>query len=186
MNILVSPLPKTVDVAGASVAIRSGYRTGIQVARTADANLSDIIKASVILRLYFGEQVPDDTAAAFEAAMWFLRCGEDADAPSRRPGRLLDWDHDAGMILADFLREYGIDLASPATQMHWWAFLAYFRNLSNKSETKTAIYYRSGNRPRGIKGDEAKRYDEMRRMYALPPRTAAEAVADEAAKWGDA
>jgi hypothetical protein len=96
----------------------------------------------------------------------------------------MDWDHDAGRILADFRREYGIDLADPATQMHWWTFRAYLDGLSSDSEIKRAMYYRSA-KPKGLKGEDAKRFAEMKRWYALPPRTRAEVAARDAEVWGD-
>jgi hypothetical protein len=184
MNILVSPLPRAVPVGGTSVPLKTGYRTGIQVVRVAESTLSDALKAGAILRLYFGDRVPEDTAAALEAAMDFHRLGE--EPPRRRSRRLLDWDHDAGMILADFRREYGIDLADEGTQMHWWVFMAYFANLSNDSETKTAMYYRNTPRPRDLAGADAKRFGALKKAYALPPRDAAVAAAKDAERWGDA
>jgi hypothetical protein len=185
VNILVSPLPREVRVGETSVPIRVGYRTGIQVARLADSRLDARLIAAQVLSLYFGEHIPADTEAALEAAMSFHRCGR--PVPKKSVGsdtRALDWDHDAGTILADFRREYGIDLADEQTRMHWWAFSAYFDNLSADSEIKRAIYYRTA-RPKGLKGEEAKHFADMRRAYALPARTDEELEAHEAAFWGD-
>lgn len=186
MNILASPLPATVRIGEADVSLRTGYRVGIQVARAIDSGLSQAIIAGAILRLYYGDAVPADADAAIIAAMEFHRCGTPAPKPSRaRPKRLLDWDHDAGMILADFRREYAVDLADAATRMHWWAFMAYFDNLSADSEVKRAMYYRYASRPRDMTKGEAKRFHELKRAYALPPRTVTEAEAREAELWGD-
>lgn len=184
MNILASPLPATVEIGGASVTLKTGYRTGIQVARTADSELPDDLVAGTILRLYFGRAVPLDRTGALLAAMEFHRCGANP-AEGKAPKRVLDWDHDAGMILADFRREYGIDLADPATKVHWWVFMAYFTNLSTDSQTKQAIYYRTTRRPSELKGQDAKRFDALKKAYALPPRTVEDALAREAAMWGD-
>lgn len=183
MNILASPLPRAVDIGGASVPIKSGYRTGIQVVRVAESPLSEALKAGAILRLYFGDAVPQPTAEALDAAMTFHRSGE--DPPKRKSRRLFDWDYDAGMLLADFRREYGIDLADPATRMHWWAFMAYFNNLSSASETKTAMYYRNTPKPRDLTGSDAKRFSTLKKAYALPARDASLAAAREAERWGD-
>jgi hypothetical protein len=183
VNILVSPLPEAVRIGETSVPIRSGYRTGIQVARAADADLPERIIAGVLLRLYYHD-VPADTVEAIERAMEFHRCGRPADTGNRGK-RLIDWDHDAGMILADFRREYGIDLAHPETRMHWWVFMAYFGNLSASSETKTAMYYRDASKPQGLKGEDAKRFTRMKKAYALPARTLDDAIARDSALWGD-
>lgn len=184
MNLLASPLPNSVRIGEASVPIKTGYRVGIQVARTADSGQPGDLISGVLLRLYFGADVPGDTIGALDAAMEFHRCGQPPTA-SRRAKRVFDWDHDAGMLLADFRREYGIDLADPATRMHWWVFMAYFGNLSSKSETKTAMYYRGATRPKDLKGDDAKRFAALKKMYALPPRTVEDVAAVDAAAWGD-
>lgn len=184
MNILASPLPDSVRIGGASVALRCGYRTGIQVARVADSQLPPELMAGAILRLYFGDTLPADREAALDAVLAFHRCAR--PVPERASTkRLLDWDHDAGMILADFRREYRVDLADPETRMHWWVFMAYFENLSTTSHIKTAMYYRGSSRPRGMKGDEAKQWDATRRAYALPVRTVSDAERAEAEMWGD-
>lgn len=184
VNILVSPLPASVRVGGASHRIRSGYRTGIQVARLADSDLDARIIAGATLMLYFGDEVPDDAGAALEAVMRFHR--REIDTKSRRSQpRILDWDHDSGRIMADFRREYGIDLADPATRMHWWVFMAHFEHLSPDSEVMTAMHYRSARRPKGLKGEEAAAWDRRKKSFALPPKTQAEALAREAVMWGD-
>ena len=183
MNILVSPLPRAVPVGGTSVPIKTGYRTGIQVIRVAESDLSEALKAGMILKLYFGDDVPTDRAAALNAVMDFHRIGD--ESPKRRARRLLDWDRDAGMILADFRREYGIDLADPSTRMHWWTFMAYFTNLSSTSEIKTAMYYRNTPVPRDLKGEDAKRFKAMKKAYALPARTLHDASTADAERWGD-
>ena len=76
--------------------------------------------------------------------------------------------------------EYGIDLADPATRMHWWTFMAYFDNLTSESETKQALTYRGGNRPRDMSKEQAQHYNPMKRAYALPPKTQTHADAEEA------
>ena len=182
MNILASPLPETVAVGEASVRLKTGYRTGIQVARVADSDLSDLIKAGAILRLYFGDDVPSDKVDALEAVMRFHRRG--TEPPKRTAPRVLDWDHDAGRIPADFRREYDIDLADPATRLHWWVFMAYLDNLSNGAEIKQAMYYR-GPQPRDLTKAERPRWNKLQKAYALPPRTLDDAIARDAALWGD-
>ncbi|MHB1323994.1 MAG: Gp15 family bacteriophage protein [Coriobacteriia bacterium] len=185
MNILASPLPATVEIDGASVPIRAGYRTGIQVARIVESDLSGDLILSAILAVYFPGIAFNQPEDVFDAALLFFRCGQEQQKKSRRAARVLDWDHDAGMILADFRREYDIDLADPATRIHWWVFMAYFENLSADSETKTAMYYRGASRPKDLKGEAATRFNTLKRYYALPPRTTGEALAREAAMWGD-
>lgn len=184
MNILASPLPATVDIGGASVPIRTGYRHGIQVARVADSGMDPVIVAATILRIYLVEP-PRGIEAALDACMRFHRGGADEPSGGGSGARLLDWDHDAGRILADFRREYSIDLADPATDMHWWVFLALLSGLSPEAELSRAMHWRDATKPKGMKGEEARQWDRMKKAYALPPRTTQEAISREAAMWGD-
>lgn len=182
MNLLASPLPDAVDVGGASVPIRTGFRTGIQVARALDSGLPGGVITQTMLTLYLPGQHVSDIKAAADACMWFFHCG---NAPSKRKvGRVLDWDHDADIILADFKREYGIMLTDLDLRMHWWVFMALFRGLGVESGIQRAMYYRSP-RPHDLKGNAASRFDELSRAYALPPKTLEEAIAAEAKLWGD-
>lgn len=183
VNILASPLPDSVCIGEASVAIRTGYRTGIQVSRVADSGLPETAIMAAVLRLYFpAGAAPADLA--LQAALEFHRCGKPPPKRAPKAGvRVFDWDHDAGRLLADFRREYRIDLADAATRIHWWVFMAYFEHLSVESEVKQAIYYRGG-KPKDLKGDDAKRWREMARAYELPPKTQAEAIARDEAMWG--
>lgn len=186
MNILASPLPREVVVGGVRVPIRTSYRVGIQVARTVESGHHERLIAGTILRLYFGdESIPADVNGALSAAMDFHRMN--APAPNKKPStsRAWDWDHDQGRVLADFKREYGIDLADPDLTLHWFTFWTYFENLSIDSESKRAMYYRTATKPRELKGDDAKRWNEHKRYYALPPKGTDEYIAAEAALWGD-
>ncbi len=178
-NILVSPLPRTVEVGGAGVAINTSHRVGIQVARTAGRELPDSVKAGIILRLYFGESVFDDAVAALDAAMTFHRAGAKSEGSGRR---LMDFDDDAGRILADFLRHYSIDLSDPAFRMHWWTFLALLGALPPDSALMTAMRYRNP-APKGLSSDERADWRRMAAFYALTPRTRAEEIAAIEADW---
>jgi hypothetical protein len=173
MNILASPLPATVEIGGASVPIRTGYRTGISVARVVESGVPPRTMVRSVLGLYFPEGAPAPVEEALDAALLFHRCGRPAQKRKVRPKRLLDWDHDAGTVLADFRREYGVDLADPATRMHWWVFMALFDGLTAESGIKTAMYWRGAKRPSGASREETKRFEAMKQSYALPARTVA-------------
>lgn len=185
MNLLASPLPATVEIGGASVPIKVGFRTGIQVARAIESGLTGDLLTVTMLKLYFGGAYVGSPSEAMSTALSFFRCGDEETPKKKRAKRLIDWDHDAGTILADFRREYGIDLADPATRLHWWVFMAYFENLTAESGIKTAMYYRGVTKPKGLPQAEAEHFNRMKRAHALPPRTSAEAIAREATLWGD-
>lgn len=186
MNILASPLPVAVEIGGARIPIRAGHRVGIQVARTLESDIAPSLKGSVVLGLYFPDMSFIDPDAALDAALAFFRCGKPTSKKGRKGKvRALDWDHDASTILADFRREYGIDLTDPATTLHWWAFMAYFEGLTSESGIQRAMHYRTASPPYDSGKEAVKHFNKLRRAYALPPKTDAEVIAAEAAMWGD-
>ena len=52
------------------------------------------------------------------------------------------WDFDWACIVADFQREYGLDLYAEADTMHWWRFVRLLRNLSAESSLANRCYWR--------------------------------------------
>lgn len=194
-NVLLEQVPSTVQVGGTAVPINASHRTGIQAMRLIDdPSVRETDKARTLLVLYFGRispqtgrldlpaevsQHPDE---AVEAALGFFNLME--PRPPSTPGitspagtRVFDWDWDAGRVVADFQREYGIDLTDEQLRLHWWRFWSLFRNLSESSQTMQAISVR------GTVPDEKKMGRDaveslMRRKAALmlPARTEEEAL----------
>lgn len=193
-NILLSAFPTSVQVGEKDVAINCSHRVGIQVMRLMDdVARSDADKLRVLLFLYFGEKdcsgtfrLPEVVAAnpvrAAEAALSFFNLEEPrppALSKSKVPSgvRVFDWDWDAGRVLADFQREYGIDLSDGSLRMHWWRFWSLFRSLSEDSQTMRAVGVR-GATPDEKELGRAGVEDLMCRKMALmlPARTPEEAA----------
>lgn len=193
-NILLSAPPASVRVGEDDVAINYSHRVGIQVMRLMDdVARSDSDKLHVLLFLYFGKKTYSGTlglpeavvaspARAVEAAVLFFNLAE--PRPPDTLGskvfsgmRLFDWDWDAGRVLADFQREYGIDLSDGSLRMHWWRFWSLFQSLSEDSQTMRAISVR-GAVPNEKEMGRAGVEDLMRRKMALmlPARTLEEAA----------
>lgn len=194
-NILLDEAPRHVNIDGNRIPISSSFRTGIQAMKlTDDPEVSDEDKARTLLFLYFSlkdsasghlhlpKEVAEHPSQAITAALEFFNLNE--PKPPENPGakpaagtRVFDWDWDAGRVIADFQREYRIDLSSKNTNMHWWRFWSLFRGLSESSQTMEAI------RIRGAIPDEKKMGREavaqlMRQKAALmlPARTQEEAM----------
>jgi hypothetical protein len=194
LNIITNHLPKTVAVGGRCLPIATGFRTSIQVQRVIDAPLDDMdIQAAILTHYYDLEPLDSSWLAAnatglFAAAMDFANAAEFAEATRSGKGssaRTFDWDTDQRRVVADFQREYGLDLADAGVKMHWWRFLALFEGLSDDSRTMTAIGYRAMDIPPGLPKEEQQRLRRLKSHYQLKPRTKAEALARDAAIWGD-
>lgn len=196
-NILLKNAPLTVDVGGVSVPIATDHRTGIRVLQMLDDPLmTSKQKYRLLLVNYYKRGVDeegnilvdpvvlDNAQEALAAAISFLNFNEEKPPPLKGRKdpipliRTFDWDMDAGRIIADFVREYGIDLARPKEEfeMHWWRFYSLFLNLSNTSATMTAISIR-GTVPDKDWSDQQK--EVLKRQQAkllLPARTKEEAM----------
>lgn len=190
-NIIAQGTPSAVEVGGVSIPINTDFRHGIQISRALDSPLlSDAQKADAVMLHCYGANIPDDREQALIAAVEFVNRAE-LDSPTRggkrkaSRDRTFDWDVDQSRLIADFQREYAIDLTSPSTRMHWWRFMALVDGLSDTSQTMTAIGYRGSEVPAGAADFDKRRIKKMKQHYALPPRTTEEAARRDSAIWGD-
>lgn len=181
---MIGALPSpTVRVAGADVPIATGARANIAAdladRETADGRLS-------MLLAWFGDggSLPDAVARhapeALEAAIaWSgaaiggMRYGRPSLGAKRAPEvarPVIDWEADAAIISADFLRFYRIDLWSE--DPHWYRFCALLLALvrTDGSLVGQAAYARS---PHGrARGEERDRLRRLEKAWALPPTDA--------------
>ena len=180
---LVAPWPDTVRIAGEDVPVRTGWREGV-AADMADMGTAD--GRLEALELYFGpaSHVPDavasDPVAALRAAVEWHDEGMSSCMPYGTPGRrgpsserdVIDWDADAAIMAADFLRFYRIDLSDPSTDMHWYRFCSLLMALTRTegSLVAQAVYARSPHD--GARGPERKRLARLAKAWALPPTDA--------------
>lgn len=178
-------------VDGAPTPIQTDFRHCIQVLRLMDnPAIDDRRRVDAVLLHCYGTNVPENKEGALKAALGFIERRENQTVakkqnPSRKSERTLDWDIDQYHIIADFQREYHIDLTDPETHMHWWRFMALFDGLSDTSKIMTAIGYRSLRIPAKVSAEERNRLVKNKKHYALPPRSAEEVRQEDSALWGD-
>lgn len=106
---------------------------------------------------------PKDVLAAYRALQMFAACvglprnTNTSKNAGVKSAPVFSYLYDSIYIYSDFLRYYGIDLQM--AEMHWYRFISLFDGLSQESETKQRIAYRS------IKPYEIK--DDSRRIEIL-------------------
>ena len=174
----------TVAVAGQEVPISTGTRANIA------ADLADretVEGRMAMLGAWFGgadgtlpRAVSSHAADALEAAiawssgaMGCMPYGRPAigRAPRRRAEKsIIDWEADAAIIAADFLRFYRIDLWEQ--DPHWYRFCALLLALvrTEGSLVGQAAYARSPHETKGRA--ERERLGKLRGAWALPPTDA--------------
>ena len=92
------------------------------------------------LALFYREKVaPEHRSAAMAAMTDFIACGQ---PQTTVPGpRLLDWQRDAGVIVADVNRVAGQEVRA-LPFLHWWTFVAYF-NAIGEGQLSTLLRVRN-------------------------------------------
>lgn len=179
MNLIVDPLPESVDVDGREYAIRAGFRYGVLFElMMGDPDLTGEEKVAQALGLYYPE-APQDLPAALDRALWFYRCGEDPGGNRDGTGRTArqkayDFEQDAPYLYAAFLEQYGIDLTE--ADLHWWKFRALFRSLSADCEFSKIMGYRVMDL-KGLPKGQRRFYADMKKLHALDRSQSVEAAA---------
>lgn len=187
MNLLTDRLPDTVEIAGNTVRIQTSHRKHIQFELNFDAQEDEeIILMAQLMNMYsyrdedgvlqLPEVVINNQVEAYKRAIEFHAYGlidfdneEDVTpiASSETPQKLHDWLVDDTVIVADFMREYHIDLTDPNTKMHWYTFKALFDGLSQDSFISKLGYYR-GKPPKGMKGDALTHWKQIHEKLRIP------------------
>lgn len=184
MSIIGIAPPAEVTVGGRAIPINTSHHCGVRVAAVLDdPAIGPEEAASLVLANYFPGLYPADegeAGALLDAALRFFACGADP-APRKRRGkgggrsRVFDWEADAGRVVADFQRFYGLDLTDPALHVHWWRFRALFDGLpGDTSQTMQAMGVRARDPSDCKSAEERAALHARKRAVALPPRTAAE------------
>lgn len=169
MNLLLYRAPESVEIDGVEYKIDADFRNCIKFEQLMfDPDVSDGLRGSLVLRLFYPE-IPPDAAAAFEKIMWFYSCGEEqkqSHSGGNGGRKILDYEYDGGYIFAAFLADYGIDLEA-VDFLHWWKFKALLNSLRPENIICKIMEYRSAD-IKQMKGEQKSFYQKMQRLYALP------------------
>lgn len=118
----------------------------------------------------FGPPSKKNPHAAFDALLWFYRCGRPAPTEmgsGPRPPLAFDYIIDGPLIAAAFQSAYGLDLTDPCTTIHWWRFQALLQGLPDECRFCRVIGWRTADLS-GLKGKQLAFYSDMKRKFALP------------------
>ena len=180
-NMLIDPLPTTVEIDGRDIPIQTDFRTAILFEMLVqDKTISKEEKAAYALQLWFSEGIPDNLDEATDKMLWFYTCGktesvEQAANKAQKTSidkRIYDFDIDAELIYAGFLTQYGIDLQDE--DMHWWKFSAMFAGLEESREISRIMQYRAIDLGTIKNKAERKHYAELQAKYRLPDNRSTE------------
>lgn len=186
MNILLEKLPESVEIDGCNYTVNTDFRNCLRIILAfEDPDLAMVEKQYVMLQLLYPE-IPFDTSAATEKAVWFLNCGKvGEDENGRQQPRVYSFEHDAQYIYAAIRQTHGIDLETAS--LHWWKFVYLFMDIKEDCFFSKLVDLRS-RRARGKLSKEEKEYcNRIANIVDLPrieSEEEASAVSDFLAKLG--
>lgn len=176
MNFFYEELPDTVNVGGERIKIITDFREYIRLLDMLKDQELDYVQKFVIIQQYFLDDVTVDEEAV-SALSGFITMNLNVAEVVEKDGygnlqekpkkNLFSYSIDYPYILSGFLRDYGIDLID-IKYMHWWKFRMLFDGLSDDTEIKQRIMYRSVDLSEIKDKEEKKRMKKIQKSIQLP------------------
>ena len=172
-------LPTALPVAGQDRPVQTDFRDVLDILAWLDGP-DDTLRPDerwyVALALFYRDFDALPPAAWPEAARalaGFL-AGPQAEAPGRAGPRLIDWQRDAGLIVAGVNRAAGCEVRA-LPYLHWWSFLGWFAAMEPGALGTVVAIRDKLHRGRRLEGRELEYYRAHRDQIDLRPApTAAE------------
>lgn len=175
MNLFYEDYPAEIIVNGSEIPILTDFRDYVRLLDMLKDTEIDPFEKYEIICLYFKER-PSDFEEAFDELIDFITMKQfhekhasgDAQNSEEVPQKeVYSFSVDYPFIFSAFLRDYGINLRT-IPYMHWWEFRLLFDGLSDDTEIKQRILYRSIDLNEVKDKDEKKRIEKIQRAIRLP------------------
>lgn len=181
MNLFYEDLPVTIQVCGESIPIVTDFREYIKLLdMLKDDDVSETERI-LLLNEYFLKEVLDieeginrlSDFVSMKALEKVCLEEENSEEEHQEPEEqkvekpLFSFSVDYPYIFSGFMRDYGLDLLS-VKYLHWWKFRMLFDGLSDDTEIKQRIMYRSIDLSSIKDKDERKRIQRIQRSIQLP------------------
>lgn len=170
-------LPTTAEIGGVTYPIHADYRDILEVFRYLDdPDQPEFVRWQIALALFYEGQIPPEhRTEAMEYLAEFIACGE----KNSRPGpKLLDWEQDAQMIVADVNKVAGTEVRA-LPFLHWWTFLSWF-NAIGEGQLSTLISIREKLRKgKKLEKWEQEYYRKNKERVDLKKQYSAEELAEQ-------
>lgn len=132
-------LPTSAVIGGVKYPINADFRDVLDIFRYMDnLNQPEYVRWRIALALFYDGEIPEeDRQEAMEYLAEFIACGEQN---TKAGPKLLDWEQDAQIIVADVNKVAGAEIRS-LPFLHWWTFMAYF-NAIGEGQLSTLVSVR--------------------------------------------
>ena len=171
-------LPTQAVIGGRQYAIHSDFRDILEIfSYLDDPELPEYLRWQIALALFYeGSIPPEQQPEAVEYLLSFLNCGK---AESSKPGpKLLDWEQDAPMIVADVNKVAGQEVRA-LPFVHWWTFLSWFHAVG-EGQLSTVVSIRDKlRRGKKLEGWEKDFYRENKSAVDIRKRYSKEELEEQ-------
>ncbi len=119
-------LPQTAVIGGVEYQISTDYRDVLEIiGYLNDSANPEPLRWRIAVAVFFDcEEFPvEHLQEAMEYLAAFISCG---DTSTSHGPKLLDWEQDAAIIVADVNKVAGMEVRA-VPHLHWWTFISYFR-----------------------------------------------------------
>lgn len=162
-------LPTAAVIGGRHYGLHCDYRDILEIfSYLSDPDLPDYLRWQIALALFYEEQIPQEhTEEAINYLAAFISGGRIEEGPAGP--RLLDWQQDAELIVADINKAAGQEIRV-LPFLHWWTFLSWFHAIG-EGQLSTVVSIRSKlARGKKLEGWEKEFYRDNRQRVELKPR----------------
>lgn len=161
-------LPKKAVIGEEEYGLHGDFRDILEIfSYLEDPELPEFLRWRIAVALFYDRPVPDaHLQQAMEYLAFFITAGQQERGMSRR---LLDWQQDAPMIMAEVNRVCHQEVRS-LPFVHWWTFLGWFHTIG-QGQLSTVVAIRD-KLQRGKKLEDWERdfYRQNRKAVDLPKR----------------
>lgn len=191
MNLFYEEYPTSILVDGEEIPIVTDFRSYVQLFDMLKDDEINSNEKAMMLRQYF-KTSPPNFSHAIDALLDFMtmeelpKCGVQGcvenEEDDLKKKELYSFSIDYPFIFSAFLKEYGINIRT-IKYMHWWEFRLLFDGLSDDTEIKKRIMYRSADLNEIKNKEERKRIENIQRQIRLPDDELSDFDIGDAFEW---
>lgn len=189
MNLFYEGYPSSITVNGLEIQIVTDFREYVKLMDMLKDDSLNSSEKIFFLKQYF-LMPPNDFSDAMDALTDFVIMKarnenvveetEVEEAESKK--EVYSFEYDYPFIFSAFLSEYGINIRT-IPYMHWWEFKLLFDGLSEKTEIKQRIMYRSIDLNTIKNKDERERIRKIQNAIRLPQNKVSDYDIGDAFEW---
>ena len=170
-------LPTSATIGGVVYQIHADFRDILNIFRYLDdPDRPEYIRWRIAIALFYEVEIPQEYfQEAMEYLADFIACGNRDSKPGPK---LLDWEQDAQVIVADVNKVAGSEIRS-VPFLHWWTFVSYF-NAIGEGQLSTLVSIRDKlRRGKPLEKWEKEYYRKNKEIVDLKTRYSAEELAEQ-------